>query len=190
MRLLPKDYISDARKFQRHGEYDLAIESLKNAQLLDLQQEYEVEIQKLLSFNYRKIKKHGLALFHISNAIRINKLDFEQTHKRQAKADYAICLMNQGVIYEEMNSAEKAIACYLSALEIFTELFDTSPENYGIIINALLTIGIFYYNQRQHKKAKEFLQRALHYFDDDQGKGRDRRYLAIIRTLSEISNKI
>ena len=190
MRFLPKDYISDARKFQRCGEYDLAIESLKKAQLVDQQQDYEVEVQKLLSFNYRKLKKFDLALFHINNAVRLAKLAFNQTHSEQTKSDYAICLMNQGIIYEEMNAADKAILCYLPALEIFTELFDSSPKNYGIIINALLTIGLFYYNQQQYIKAKEFLQRTLPYFEDDQEKDRDRRYLSVIHTLSEISDKV
>ena len=71
MHSLLEVYINDARNFQRHGQYDLAIESLNQAQRIDIQHQFEIEIQKLLSFNYRKLGDFSLALFHINNAINL-----------------------------------------------------------------------------------------------------------------------
>lgn len=56
-------YIEDARNFQMHGQHDLAIESLEIARTVDNLHIFEAEIQKLLSFNYRKLGKFDLAFF-------------------------------------------------------------------------------------------------------------------------------
>ena len=175
-----KTFINDAHNFQNYGQYDLAIDSLKQAQQLDQQHELETEIQKLLSFNYRKLGDFNMALFHINNAI--NSITNVQTE------DYAICLMNKGIIFEEQKSSNKAIKCYLSALDIFTDLFNHDTDNYGKIINAFMTIGMFYYNCHDYLKTKKYLESALPYFDEN--KETDRQYLAIINTLSELKNII
>ena len=122
MCLLSTDYISDARNFQRCGEYELAIMSLNRAREVDKQKKNGVEIEKLLSFNYRKLKQFDLALFHINNAIKDAKLACNLAHDKQTKNDYAICLMNKGIIYETINATDKVEACYLPALEIFIDL--------------------------------------------------------------------
>lgn len=62
MCLLSTDYISDARNFQRCGEYELAIMSLNRAREVDKQKKNGVEIEKLLSFNYRKLKQFDLPI--------------------------------------------------------------------------------------------------------------------------------
>lgn len=183
-----KESISDARNFQRHGQYDLAIESLKKAQLAARAHKDEIEIQKLLGFNYRKQGKLDLALFHMNNAIKTAYSIFSQSHTNQMEYEYAVCLMNKGIIYEEKDCSNKALDCYFSALEIFLKLFDADTENCGIIINALITIGTLYYNQEQYEKATEFLKKALVYFENNPEKERDRRYLAIVNTLSKIDN--
>jgi len=171
-------YINDARNFQRHGQYDLAIESLNQAQRIDIQHQFEVEIQKLLAFNYRKLGDFSLALFHINNAIN-SAFSKESTEK--AHEEYAVCLMNKGVIYEEMSEQAKAIKCYIPALKIIIDLFNSDPENFGMIINAFLTIGLLYYNQKRYLKAKEYFEQALPYFGD--GKESDIRYIKIIGIL-------
>jgi tetratricopeptide (TPR) repeat protein len=92
--------------------------------------------------------------------------------------------MNKGIIFEEQNHYNKALECYLPALDIFIKLFNSEADNYGLIINALLTIGLLYYNQHNYVKSKEYLERSLPYFVEN--KENDRRYLAIINTLSEL----
>ena len=178
-----EEYINDARNFQKHGQYDFAIDSLWKAQELDHQHEFEAEIQKLLSFNYRKLGNFDYALIHINNAIRINSI--ESTAK--AKKERAICFMNKGVIYEELNRKEKVMECYLPALKTFMDLYSSDPDNYGLIINALMTIGMFYYKQENYSKVKEYLEKTLAYFGDE--KEKDYRYVAVINTLEEIRGK-
>lgn len=185
MHSLLEVYINDARNFQRHGQYDLAIESLNQAQRIDIQHQFEIEIQKLLSFNYRKLGDFSLALFHINNAINLAS---SKTDSKKAHEEYAICLMNKGIIYEETDKQSKAIKCYLPALKIFMDLFGSEPENFGIIINAFLTIGLLYYNQQQYLKAKECFEQVLPYFGAE--KESDIRYIKIIRMLEEITDKI
>lgn len=178
-----KTYIIDARNFQKHGQYDYAIDSLCKAKELDCQHEFEAEIQKLLSFNYRKLGDFGQALYHINNAIHIKSVE----NTDEAKKECAICLMNKGIIYEELKQTNKVLECYLPALKIFTDLFDLDPDNYGLIINALMTIGMFYYKRQKYSKVKEYLERTLPYFGSD--KESDRRYVAVINTLEEIEQK-
>lgn len=173
-------YISDARNFQKHSQHEFAIDALWKAKDLDYHHEFEAEIQKLLSFNYRKLGDYNRALIHINNAIRINSTGVTDNLKKE----YAICLMNKGIIYEEQNKLDKVLECYLPALKIFTDLFNSDPDNYGLIINALMTIGMFYYKQKKYLKVKKYLERTLPYFGAD--KYSDRRYLAIINTLEEI----
>lgn len=173
-------YIQDARNFQKHGEYDLAIETLWAAREVDDQHIFEAEIQKLLSFNYRKLSKFDLALLHINIALSLTK------NVETSKEDYAICLMNKGVVYEEIGNYEKALECYLPALKIFTNLFNTKPESHGLIINALLTIGLLYYRQNQYLDTQKYFEQALFYFGCN--KEMDRRYLKIKEILEEIGN--
>lgn len=180
----PDCYINDARNFQKYSQFDLAIDSLKKAQKMDQQHEFGVEIQKLLSFNYRKLGDWDLALFYINNAI--NSIS-AQTNNMESQKEYAICLMNKGIIYEEIESRDKALKCYLSALKIFNALFDSDPDNYGIIINALLTIGMLYDSKCEFSKEREYLERALPYFGS--GKETDRRYQAIMNMLTELKGK-
>ena len=180
MRYKIETYITEARNFQKYGQYDYAIDSLCKAKDLDHQHEFEAEIQKLLSFNYRKLEDFGQALYHINIAIHINSVE----NTDETKKERAICLMNKGIIYEELKQTDKVLECYLPALKIFTELFDSDPNNHGLIINALMTIGMFYYKQQKYSKVKRYLEKALHYFNSD--KESDRRYVAIINTLEEI----
>jgi tetratricopeptide (TPR) repeat protein len=176
-------YIADARNFQKFGQYDLAFNALKDAQHSDEQCKYELEIQRLFSYNYRKSGNLDMALFHINNAI--NAIS-SRVDNKPSENEYAICLMNKGIIYEEQKHYKKALECYLPALEIFVGLSNSKPEDYGLIINALLTIGLLYYNRHNYVKAKEFLERALPYFGE--GKENDRRYLSVINTLSELKD--
>lgn len=176
-------YINDARNFHKHGQYDFAIDFLWKAKELDHQHKYESEIEKLLSFNYRKLGEFEQALIHINNAICINTNEISDSSKKE----YGICLMNKGIIFEELKQKGKVLECYLPALKIFTDLFNSDPDNYGLIINALMTIGMFYYKQKKYLKVREYFERALPYFGVD--KECDRRYMTIINTLEEIKEK-
>ena len=66
-----QQYIDDARRFQKNGNYELAIALLTQASQQKLSPTHELEIQKLLSFNYRKAGNFDMALFHINNALNL-----------------------------------------------------------------------------------------------------------------------
>lgn len=130
-----------------------------------------------------KLGEFEQALIYINNAIRLNS--DEATDKSQK--EYAICLMNKGIIFEELKRRDKVLECYLPALKIFTELYNSDPDNYGLIINASMTIGMFYYKQKKYLKVREYFEKALPYFGND--KDCDRRYITIIKTLEEIKEE-
>lgn len=171
-------FIKDARNFQKYGQYDLAIESLHNAQIETLTCKQKVEIQKLLSFNYRKLENYSMALYHINNALSLS------SNAELLQEEYAICLMNKGVVYEELGKNHEALDCYLSAFKIFNELFDSNPSKYGMLLNAFLSIGLLYYKMEDYSNAKIYFEKSIPYFDDD--RENDRRYLMIINLLAEL----
>lgn len=179
-----QNYIDDARQLQRCGDFEQALSSLQLAQQSDRMKEHEVEIQKLFSFCYRKIGDYRMALMHINNAINRNEKLNKNTHTQN---EYAVCLMNKGIIYEESKRYDKALDCYISAVDMFISLNKNNPTQYGLIINALLTLGLFYYNRGNFEKAKEVLELELAYFGE--GKEKDRRYIAICNTLRELQDK-
>lgn len=176
---LSKIYINDAKNFQLNGQFDLAILYLEQAQQYDCSNEHYVEIQKLLCFNYRKMEDFDMALLHINYAI-----NFLLKQELTASKEYAICLMNKGVVFEERHEYTKALSCYTPALEILKKLCNSIPDEFGLIINALFTIGALYYKQKDFINAEKFLREAIPYFTEN--KDTDRRYLAIMNTLAEI----
>lgn len=179
-----QNYINDARRFQRCGDHEFAISSLQLAQQEDHFKEHEIEIQKLFSLSYRKIENYNMALLHINNAINRNA---KHNNSTQVQNEHAVCLMNKGIIYEECKRYDNALDCYISAVDTFISLHKDNPEEYGLIINALLTLGLFYYNRNNLEKAKATLESALPYFGNE--KENDRRYLAICNMLQEFQNK-
>lgn len=178
-----QNFIDDARRFQRCSDHDLAISSLQLAQQEDHHKEHEIEIQKLFSLSYRKIGNYNMALLHINNAINQNA---KRNNDKQAQNEHAICLMNKGIIYEESKRYDNALDCYISAVDTFISLHKNNPEEHGLIINALLTLGLFYCKRGNFESAKDTLESALTYFGE--GRKNDRRYLAICNTLQELQN--
>lgn len=188
MSITPEMYIGDARRFQQFGDYDLAIESLREAMRVDTQKKYAVEIQKLLCFNYRKIGNYDMALLYINNAINSLRLKNQPLSTISMLKEYAVCLMNKGIVFEEKGESVKALNCYLEALDIFLDLYKDDENNYGIIINALFTIGALYYKEKHYSKSKEYFEKAMSFFENDVNKEQDRRYITIINTLKEIED--
>lgn len=187
MNITAKSFINEARNYQRYGNYDLAIDSLSNALLAADYKDFEIDILKLLSFNYRKIGNRDMALFHINHALNSLKANRDYLYSKEGQLEFAICLMNKGVVFEEAKSLRKAVSCYLQALEIFENECDTD-DDIGLIINALFTIGMLYYEQHDLKKAQFYLAKADSYFNNINTPEEDRRYLAIKSILSEIGD--
>lgn len=174
-------YLDDARHFQKHGEHELAMSSLYMAQQNDRLKEHEIEIQKLFSFSCRKLGNYNMALLHINNALAENAKLEKNVNTQNERA---VCLMNKGIIYEQLTNYDKAIKCYLLAVDIFISLYKENPEKNGLIINSLFTLGLLYYEQRYFQKAKEIFEETLNYFGE--GKETDRRYISICNVLHEL----
>lgn len=184
-------YIQDSKSFQKCGEYDLAIDSLFKARSADIERKNEIEIHKLLSYNFRKLGQFEQALLHINYALNAAQNSSQKNGveaQEPAQLEYAICLMNKGIVFEEMGQTDKALGCYLPALEVFLRLYEHDLNIYGIVINALLTIGTLYYNDRQFSESTKYLKMALSFFESETGKEDDRRYIAIINTLNTIKD--
>lgn len=179
-----QNYIDDARRFQRCGDHEFAISSLQLAQQEDRLKEHELQIQKLFSLSYRKMGNYNMALLHINNAINRNT---KHNSSKQLQNEHAVCLMNKGIIYEECKCYDDALDCYIPAVDAFISLHNDNPDEHGLIINALLTLGLFYYKRGCFEKSKDALNLALTYFHE--GKEDDRRYVAICNTLQELQDK-
>ena len=68
MRSMLEVYIKDAKNFQKFGQYDLAIEALEQAQKIDSQHQFEVEIQKLLTLWLKEVPEFA-SLFCIMSLL-------------------------------------------------------------------------------------------------------------------------
>lgn len=179
------NYIEEARRYQSFGDYEMSVASLNKASQSDRSKEHEVEIQKLLCLCYRKMEDYDMALYHINNAINANTKHVQTPKIRNERA---VCLMNKGIVYEVSNRPKNAEECYRTAVNIFEQLHKGNSANYGIIINAMLTFGMFYYNQGEYKQSIDILERSLLYFGPE--KESDRRFLAIQNSLEEMKQKI
>jgi len=166
--------IADARNFHKHGMYDEALTLLSSFSNAIPKSLYLVEIYKLMSFNYRKLEDNDLALYNISSALSLIEKLRTDSYSLDLDREYAICLMNKGVILEVKNQIEKAIPVYSEALNIFTVLYSKSEVDEGVIINALITLGTAYYNQKNYKNARKHLKDAIPYFAENKENDRQK----------------
>ena len=146
----------------------------------------------------RKIGNYESALNVIKNAVDIarNIIDEVGTDDIDAFASaietYAICLMNQGVVYDQQGMYENAIPIYRKAKELFQQIYLRSPKNPGILINALFTLGMALYNNGDVLTAKETFEEALPLFQEnfDGSKELDERYHVIMSILESINENL
>ena len=172
--------ICDARSFAQCGNYDLAISALYNVLNRKSTPKQRITACKILSLCYRKTEQYSLALLHINKAISINSAE---QPSEEAKEEKAICLMNKGVVYEELGRMSDAIACYQPAVHTILELFEKRQDSHGIIINALITLGTCYEKIGKNNMAYEIYKECLKYFHE--GAENDRRYHALIHAINK-----
>ncbi len=196
---------------------DLFFRSIKEAKILNNKKDYNASKQilvsifekklsnkqtidacKLLCLIERKIGNYESALNVIKNAVDIarNIIDEVGTDDIDAFASaietYAICLMNQGVVYDQQGIYESAIPIYRKAKELFQQIYIRNPENPGILINALFTLGMALYNNGDVLTAKGTFEEALPLFQEnfDGSKELDERYHAIMSILESINENL
>ena len=142
MMLIIEDYLSVARNFQNHGQHELAVDALKQALELDFEKMHYITICKLLCFNDWKMNKFDMALIHIIYAL-------------------STCLMNNGIVFEEQQKIKKTPDCHLPAVNIIKRVYKSVPSENGLLINALLTVGMLYYKLRRFVQTKRYLESEL-----------------------------
>lgn len=180
-----KTIIQDVRAFQSTGMHDEAIALLKGAEIIAESISDKIEIYKLLCFNLRKTDQMSLALVYINKAINYAKKQMEMCSISDNIMEYAICLMNRGVIYDALKSYNKAIDSYYIASNHLINLYENNEFEGGIIINSLINLGMAYYENGQIYEARNTLEKALSYFSTNYEN--DIRYISIINTLNELN---
>lgn len=204
-------------KMEKKVDNDLFLRSIKEAKILNNKKDYNgskqilvsifekklsnqqtIDACKLLCLIERKIGNYESALKVIKNAVDIarNIIDEVGTDDIDAFASaietYAICLMNQGIVYEQQEIYANAIPIYRKAKELFRQIYLRNPENPGILINALFTLGMALYNNGDVFAAKETFEEALPLFQEnfDGNKELDERYHAIMSILESINENL
>lgn len=202
---------------EKNVDNDLFLRSIKEAKILNNKKDYNgskqilvsilekklsnqqtIDACKLLCLIERKIGNYESALNVIKNAVDIarNIIDEVGTDDIDAFASaietYAICLMNQGVVYDQQEIYASAIPIYCKAKELFRQIYLRNPENPGILINALFTLGMALYNNGDVFTAKETFEEALPLFQEnfDGSKELDERYHAIMSILESINENL
>ena len=172
--------ISDARKFQRYGEHELAVQFLERAQKLCSYNEELADIEMLKSFSYRVLEEYETALWSINNAISI--ITDIGNHEKK----YARYLMNKGIILECLEKDVDAISTYTEAIDIFRRMNNVDDEARRLLINALITISLLFEKKGIFSEAKNNLEEAKSLFRENEKE--DIRYSSIINTLNSYEN--
>lgn len=187
--------IKDAKVLNTKSDYigskkilvSLLEENLSNQQIID--------VCKVLCLTERKLGNYESALNAITKAVGVarNAIDELETSDVDSYVSaietYAICLMNQGVIYDQQGIYVNAIPIYRKAKELFCQIYLRNPENPGILINVLFTLGMALLNYGNIYEARETFEEALPLFEEnfDGNKELDERYHAIKSVLELIN---
>ena len=180
-----EEIISQAREYSSCGEYDWAILQLYEALNGKTTVEQEISIRKLLCLCYRKQENYSAALLQINTAIRVNA---KRDYTPDVVEEKAICQMNKGIVYEAAGDFSKALTCFIPATNTIISLHKDSPESYGMIINALITLGACYERCGELQNAVDTLNKCYDYFTGSPDN--DRRYIAVNNTISDLRQKI
>lgn len=193
--------IKDVKVLNNKNDYNASKKILVSLFEEKLSNQQTIDACKLLCLIERKIGNYESALNVIKNAIDVarNVIDEVGTDDVDAFASaietYAICLMNQGIVYDQQRIYTNAIPIYRKAKELFQQIYFRNPENPGILINALFTLGMALYNNGDVLVAKETFEETLPLFQEnfDGSKELDERYhaiLSILESINENCNKI
>lgn len=190
--------IKEAKVLNNKNDYNGSKKILTSIFEEELSNQQAIDACKLMCLIERKIGNYESALNVIKNAVDIarNIIDEIETDDVDAFASaietYAICLMNQGIVYDQQRIYANAIPIYRKAKELFQQIYIRNPENPGILINALFTLGMALFNNGDVFVAKETFEEALPLFQEnfDGSKELDERYYAIMSILESINENM
>lgn len=190
--------IKDAKVLNNKNDYNASKKILVSLFEEELSNQQTIDACKLLCLTERKLGNYEAALNVIKNAVEVarNAIDEEGTGNVDVFASaietYAICLVNQGIVYDQQGIYASAIPIYRKAKELFQQIYFRNPENPGILINALFTLGMALLNNGDVLVAKETFEEALPLFQEnfDGRKELDERYHAIMSILESINENL
>ena len=189
--------IGDARALNTKLDYTRSKEVLISLLEKELTNQQTIEVCKVLCLVERKMGNYA-AYKAIEKATNIARNDIEEIGTNNVDSyaaaieTYAICLMNQGVIFDQQCIYSMAIPIYRKANDLFRQLYFRKPENPGVLINSLYTLGMALFNDGKMSSAKEIFEESLlllgKNFDGD--REQDERYGTIISILRLINNSL
>lgn len=183
--------IKDAKDLNSKFEYNEAKVIIKSLIDNGLSKRQNIDACKLLCLIERKLGNYELAFNAIEKAVNEAKniIDEMGTNDVDAYASaietYAICLMNQGVIFDQQGMYVNAIPIYQKAKALFCQIHLRNPENPGILINCYFTLGMALLNNGDMFEARKLFEESLPLFDEnfDGNKELDERYSTIMSIL-------
>ena len=154
-----------------------------------------IEVYKILCLTERKLGNYEAAINAIQKATNVARILIDEVGTNNVDSyasaieTYAICLMNQGVVYDQQGIYLKAIPLYQKANALFRQIYLRNPENPGIFINSLYTLGMALLNNGNLFEAREIFKESLPLFEEnfDGIKELDERFYTIISILKSIN---
>lgn len=164
----------------------------------ELDKQQLIDTYKILCLTERKLGNYEAALDAIEKAINIaqniiDEVDINNINSYvSAIKAYAVCLMNQGVVYDQQGIYCKAIPIYQKANELFRQIYLRNSENPGILINSLYTLGKAFLNNGNILNARKIFEESLPLFEEnfDGNKDLDERYYEITSILGLINERL
>lgn len=190
--------IKDAKVLNNKCDYNSSKKILVSLLEENLSDQQIIDACKVLCLTERKLGNYESALNVIEKAVGVarNIIDEVGTSDVDSFASaietYAICLMNQGVVYDQQGIYVNAIPIYRKAKELFRQIYLRNLENPEILINALFTLGMALLNNGNMLEARETFEEALPLFQEnfDGNKELDERYHAITSALELINESL
>ncbi|SHK49180.1 Tfp pilus assembly protein PilF [Thermocrinis minervae] len=153
IKLYPSDlvsYVCLGASYLQVGDYDQAINYLKNAEKYALQKSDFMYIYGLLGLAYDGKGMLDNALFYYNKALMLAR----DLGNKRAESDY---LSNIAMIFRRKGELDNALSYYKESLELKVDEKDRAP----IYTN----IAVIYLKQGNYQKAIEYFKRAMDIFD-------------------------
>lgn len=187
--------INNARVLNNKCDYVSSRKILNSILEKNLNKQQIIDVCKILCLTERKLGNYEAAIDAIQKATNVANILIGEVGTNNVDSyasaieTYAICLMNQGVVYDQQGIYVKAIPLYQKANALFRQIYLRNSENPGIFINSLYTLGTALLNNGNVLEAREIFEESLPLFEKnfDGTKELDERYCTIISILKLIN---
>lgn len=133
-----------------------AIEIKREYNIKEEYSEYYCTICKLLALCYRRSNMPDEAIYILSDAIKFSKKKYLQSDSAKYYREYAVLLVNLGIVYDARGDKIQALEEYKNAEEVFKHIQDNNS-----LFKLFLTMCNTYYDTGNLDKAAEVLDQAV-----------------------------